>query len=64
MEPEPAAALQPLGSGKGGGVTLFDLLDAGLLAAGRGNLSVSYKGVGYAADLAADGSILYLGGCG
>ena len=44
-----------------GGTTLKDLVDAGILAAGRNKITVVYKGITYAASLQSDGLIAYQG---
>lgn len=45
------------------GVTLKDLMDGDVLAAGQNKIAVSYKGTTYTASLTKDGVIEYQGMC-
>lgn len=47
--------------GRRGAPTLRDLVDAGVTAPGRNNITVVYKGVTYTASLGREGLILYQG---
>lgn len=49
---------------KAGSVSLLDIIEARLLSPGKGNLSISYKGVTYTASLLRDGTIEYQGAWG
>ena len=49
------------GSGSRGSVSLADLVDAGVLIAGRGKITCAYKGQTVAATLTEDGCIEYQG---
>ena len=49
------------GSGFRGSVSLADLVESGVLVAGRGKITCSYKGQTVAATLTDDGSIEYQG---
>lgn len=51
---------QPQGK-KGRGVTVQDLVLAGLLLPGRNKMSVQYKGTSYVANLSQEGQIVYQG---
>lgn len=46
---------------RGRGSTLKDLIDSGLIKAGRDNITVTYKGITYTASLQKDGLIAYQG---
>ncbi len=53
---------RPAGTGgKAGSVSLMDLLEAGMLAPGSDNLSITYKGISYSASLLRDGTIEWQG---
>lgn len=58
----PAAAKRPKKEGgSGGGVSLADLLAAGILKPGRNKVAVSYKGEKVTATLTKDGTIIWQG---
>ncbi|KAF8067227.1 hypothetical protein HT031_002274 [Scenedesmus sp. PABB004] len=68
---EPSELLSPAGpassAGKskggppGGGVTLLDMISAGVLRPGRDNAAVTYKGITHAGSVQANGTILFRG---
>jgi hypothetical protein len=51
------------GGGNKGGPSLLDLIEAGMLTPGDGNMSVTYKGSTYTGTLQGNGTIAFNGAC-